>query len=399
MRRKPQEAQQPQTSNPTESITSAASADVKTQPNSKRRIPGQDCFEYLATIENEDWARCYLYLSRQGSGHVKGDVRLEDFKRAITYKELFEEILPKYGPGTYVLQFSSTLNHVQSTREVVSFDIPTQANSKVVGTSVVRGSHTDVVGTELPDQIKAVASTVRELKELFPQQSDNNPMMAFLLDRLTKAEERNQELMMKLIEQKTSEESDSDPLSMLEMLDALDKRMEERMEARLNRTKEPGATADEHPAVTIGKYAAPFLAAMVAPHVNKVMSWATAGQTAQPVAPTSVQPKNGHALQEPKFTEQASTDPNQAVIELVANLKEVFRRGEHTDENAPNFWSAYIQRLLPPIAQWIARRKTEETMQTLMSIDGEFAQLLQQEEIREFVQGTIEKVKAELTAN
>lgn len=403
MRRKPQQPQQ-STDKQLFSVeaTPAETAGVRTYPTPKRRIPGQDFFEYLETIEQEDWGKVYLYLSRQGSGHVKGSIRLEDFKRAITYKELSEEILPQYGPGTYILQLTSKCGHVQSTREVVSWDNPAPPNSQGLGVTVARGTQQQGSGSEpkLPEQLKQVASTVKELREMFPQQSES-PMMAFLLDRLTKAEERNHELMLKLIEQKetaASSEDAGDPLSMLDMMDALD----QRMEARMNRHKADPAPGEEHPAVTIGKYAAPFLAAMVAPHINKVMSWATAGQqVTQPTATTPVKSANGQALQEPKFTPAASTDPNQAVIELVANLKEVFRRGEHTDENAPNFWSAYIQRLLPQIAQWIAHRKPEDTMQTLMSIDqtGEFSQLLQQEEIREFVQSTIEKVKEELTAN
>lgn len=93
-------------------------------PASRKKGERQDFFEYLQTITPEEWATSKtggIYIYRESP---KGNVRVNDepLHRAITLQELREEYASKYGPGTYRLQFNTTLKHLSSCGERVTID-------------------------------------------------------------------------------------------------------------------------------------------------------------------------------------------------------------------------------------------------------------------------------------
>lgn len=93
-------------------------------PPQRKKAPTEDFFEYLQKILPDEWSSSKtggIYIYRESS---KGNVRVNDepLHRAISLQELRDEYVPKFGPGTYRLQFNTSLKHLSSCGEKVTLD-------------------------------------------------------------------------------------------------------------------------------------------------------------------------------------------------------------------------------------------------------------------------------------
>lgn len=91
------------------------------EPETTRKDLGEDFFDYLARVPGDVWSSggVYLYIYKVAA---KGNVRLERIDRPITYDELLKEVFPRYGEGTYYIQFTSRFKSISSCSQRLTFD-------------------------------------------------------------------------------------------------------------------------------------------------------------------------------------------------------------------------------------------------------------------------------------
>lgn len=98
--------------------------DPSDMPSMQKKAPTEDFFEYLNRIAPQDWSNSKtagIYIYKESP---KGNVRINDepLHRPITLQEIREEWAAKHGPGTYKIQFTTSLKHLSSAGERVTID-------------------------------------------------------------------------------------------------------------------------------------------------------------------------------------------------------------------------------------------------------------------------------------
>lgn len=135
-----------------------------TEPDlSKKRQPSEDFFDYLARITPEEWSNSQtsgLYIYKKSP---KGNVRITDepVHGPISLGEFREQFYPSHGDGNYRLQFTTSLKHLSSCGENVTFD----SNGAALGSGPMGslGSSSVAPGAAgFSDAIKATSEMLKD---------------------------------------------------------------------------------------------------------------------------------------------------------------------------------------------------------------------------------------------
>ena len=140
------------------------SAEGEPERTSRKFSPtSDDFFDYINNIVTQDeWttSSTCLYIYKQAAS---GNVQLERLYRPVTFDEMRDVFVPKYGPGNYLLQFNTRQKQLSQASKRMTFD--------GAGASLADGS-TNAFGTnaytqaQLPSALsKAIESTSKMLEE------------------------------------------------------------------------------------------------------------------------------------------------------------------------------------------------------------------------------------------
>lgn len=393
---------------------------IQTEPTPKRWVVGQDYFEHTLSIEPSEWGAVYQYLTR-ASG--RGDERLEDFRRFVSYEEFKRDILPKYGAGTYRLQLSSKLKHISSAYTLLTL-APQQP-----------GAPASVAATSVSQPSVAAASVEKGNGKDHQAPADFVPASTVLrsLDVLAEAYKKgggaggNLTEIVSLLEKfgVTAGGGKADLLQYLPLLekflarpdpfDQLKKLKEAGLIGNQNaggdivsqftgfldlqdRLSERIGAKETNPAPassggwfgdfmqSYGKYLVPVLVPPLAAALSKY-----AGVPMSAAPPVAAQAPNPQQAPAQLNGEPTADDYNREMYEVVSMLQGAIEN----EDFAPEYYAAHIERVYEFIYEGLRRFESREAIIAELQSDPKGASLLATEAGAQFINEVIDLIRAE----